>query len=251
MWSYDSFPMHLRLVANALSDRSSVLNRDCFSSMFAQLTSYTMLLSLQNLFASLHTTLFKTHVMSKSGDKIGLVWSKIYMSKKCQFEDVTIIPLYYMPRSSLSCLLAFYGIPIFHTFLIRRIFYLFTCHKYHPYCFTIHFSKVFNNSINFQAIHAVEKRATCALSNGYCCYAEMRQLNSHTNSPKAQFPHFESNFTRSWCVNKYYLFPGPKCYLRHVVSIVTWCPRVLHYNCLNTVHVVTRESPRKHHTCCL
>ena len=24
--------------------------------------------------------------MSKSGDNIGLVWSKIYMSKKCQFE---------------------------------------------------------------------------------------------------------------------------------------------------------------------
>ena len=56
MCSYDSFPMHVRLVANALSDRSSVLNRDC---MFAQLTGFTMLLSLQNSFASLHTTLFK------------------------------------------------------------------------------------------------------------------------------------------------------------------------------------------------
>ena len=97
-----------------------------FTSMFAQLTGFTMLLSLQNSFASLHTTLFKTHVMSKSGDNIGLVWSKIYMSKKCQFEDVTIIPLYYCitcTRSSLSCLLAFYGIPIFQTFLIRRMFY--------------------------------------------------------------------------------------------------------------------------------
>ena len=29
MCSYDSFSMHIRLVANALSDRSSVLNRDC------------------------------------------------------------------------------------------------------------------------------------------------------------------------------------------------------------------------------
>ena len=56
--------------------------------MFAQLIGFTTLLSLQNL-------LFKTHVMSKSGDNIGLVWSKIYVSKKCQFEDVTIIPLYY------------------------------------------------------------------------------------------------------------------------------------------------------------
>ena len=36
-------------------------------------------------------------------------------------------PLYYCitcTRSSLSCLLTFYGIPIFHTFLIRRIFCL-------------------------------------------------------------------------------------------------------------------------------
>ena len=47
-----------------------------------------MLLSLQNSFASLHTTLFKTHVMSKSGDNIG---HKIYTSKKCQFDDVTRI----------------------------------------------------------------------------------------------------------------------------------------------------------------
>ena len=30
--------------------------------------------------------------MSKSGDNIGLVWSKIYTSKQSQFEDVTIIP---------------------------------------------------------------------------------------------------------------------------------------------------------------
>ena len=29
-----------------------------------------------------------------------------------------------MHEASLSCLLAFYGIPIFQTFLIRRIFYL-------------------------------------------------------------------------------------------------------------------------------
>ena len=43
-----------------------------------------MLLSLQNFFASLHTTLFKTHVMSNSGNNVGLVWSKLYT------EDVTI-----------------------------------------------------------------------------------------------------------------------------------------------------------------
>ena len=90
-----------------------------------------MLLSLQNLFASLHTTLFKTHVMSKSGDKIGLVWSKIYMSKKCQFEDVTIIPLYYCITCpmTLSCVLASYSIPIFHTFFNSQNF-LFSCYLY-------------------------------------------------------------------------------------------------------------------------
>ena len=58
--------------------------------LYAQLTGFTMLLSLQNSVASLHTTPFKTNVMSKSGDNIGL-----YMRKKCQFEDVPIIPLYY------------------------------------------------------------------------------------------------------------------------------------------------------------
>ena len=31
------------------------------------------------------------HVVSESGDNIGLVWRKIYTSKQCQFEDVTII----------------------------------------------------------------------------------------------------------------------------------------------------------------
>ena len=49
-------------------------------------------------------------------EKIWLVWRKLYMSKKCQFEDVIVIPLYCCitsTRSSLSCLLAFYGIPIF------------------------------------------------------------------------------------------------------------------------------------------
>ena len=55
-------------------------------------------------------------------DNVGLVWRKIYMSKLCQFEDVTIIPWYSCTMSSLSSLLAFYGIPIFHTFN-----FLFTC----------------------------------------------------------------------------------------------------------------------------
>ena len=52
------------------------------------------------------------------------------MSKRCQFKVCSHHPLYYcimFTRSSLSCLLAFYGIPIFQTFLIRRIFYFFTC----------------------------------------------------------------------------------------------------------------------------
>ena len=52
-----------------------------------------MLLSIQNPFASLHTTSFtkQTLVMSKSGENIGLVWSKIYTNKKCQFEDVLYV----------------------------------------------------------------------------------------------------------------------------------------------------------------
>ena len=45
--------------------------------------------------------------MCKSGDNIGLVWKKIHMSKKCQFEDTTTINWYF--------LLDYYGIPIFHT----------------------------------------------------------------------------------------------------------------------------------------
>ena len=52
-------------------------------------------------------------------------------------------------------------------------------------------------------------------------------------------------------VTKYYYFPGPKCHMRHVGTIVMWCPRVLRYNCLNTAHVITRESPRHNNTCCL
>ena len=53
------------------------------TSMFAQLIGFTMLLSIQNPFASLHTTSFtkQTHVMSKSGDNIGLVCCKIYTCK--------------------------------------------------------------------------------------------------------------------------------------------------------------------------
>ena len=39
--------------------------------------------------------------MSKSGDNIGLVWNIIYTSKKCQFEDVTIIHC-----TTVSCLIS-------------------------------------------------------------------------------------------------------------------------------------------------
>ena len=69
----------------------------------------------------------------KSGDNIGLVWKGIYMSRECQFEDVTTIHCTTSPhalgtRSSLSCLLAFYGIPyIPHCFNWKN--FLFTsCH---------------------------------------------------------------------------------------------------------------------------
>ena len=52
------------------------------------------------------------NVASKSGDNIGLVWKFIEAS----FEDITIIKLRITyTKSSLSYLLAFYGIPIFNT----------------------------------------------------------------------------------------------------------------------------------------
>ena len=54
------------------------------------------------------------NVASKSGDNIGLVWKFIEAS----FEDITIIKLRITyTRSSLSYLLAFYGIPIFKFFM--------------------------------------------------------------------------------------------------------------------------------------
>ena len=86
--------MHVRLVANALSDRSS---GDCV---------YFNVRSTNQFYNAAFPTEFvcqSSHYIienSKSSNNIGLVWSKIYMSKKCQFEDVTI------------------------TFLIPRIFFL-------------------------------------------------------------------------------------------------------------------------------
>ena len=80
-----------------------------------------MPLSLQNSFASLHTKLFKVHVMSKSGDNIGLVWSKIYTSKQSQFEDVTIIPSSHAQGH--PCLVSLlFMVSLYSTFVIRRIF---------------------------------------------------------------------------------------------------------------------------------
>ena len=58
---------------------------------------------------------------------------KFYRSKRCRFKYVAIIHSTTASQSSLSCRLAFYGIPIFHTFLIRRYYCLlsfftaFTC----------------------------------------------------------------------------------------------------------------------------
>ena len=49
---------------------------------------------------------------------------KFYMSKRCQFKVCSHHPLYYcimFTRSSVSCLLAFYGIPIFLTFRIFNL----------------------------------------------------------------------------------------------------------------------------------
>ena len=64
---------------------------------------------------------------STSRQYIGLVWRKFYTNKWCQFKVCNNHLLYYcimFTRSSLSCLFTFYGIPIFHTFLIRSIFHL-------------------------------------------------------------------------------------------------------------------------------
>ena len=96
------------------------------TSTFAHLTSFTMLRSWPST-ESLHhcpcTSLNKLMSVSKGG----ALWRKFYTSKRCQFEVCSHHPLYYcitITRSSLSCFLTFYGIPTFHTFLIRRIFYL-------------------------------------------------------------------------------------------------------------------------------
>ena len=43
------------------------------------------------------------------------------MSKKCQFEDVTMYS--HAQQVIPSCLIPFYGIPTFHTFIIRRFLY--------------------------------------------------------------------------------------------------------------------------------
>ena len=82
--------MHVRLVADALSDRSSLLNRDCIyfnvrsTNQCCNTAFYT-----ESFCQSSHYIIH--HVLSKSGENIGLVWSKIYTRKKCKFEDVTTI----------------------------------------------------------------------------------------------------------------------------------------------------------------
>ena len=56
-----------------------------------------------------------------------LIRNILQSSKPCQFKVCSHHPLYYcimFTRSSLSCLLAFYGIPIFHTFYLRKIPFL-------------------------------------------------------------------------------------------------------------------------------
>ena len=55
-----------------------------------------------------HTLYHK--VVSKSGDNVAYV-EEMYMNKQCQFEICNHHSLYYC----LSCLFAFYGIPIFLT----------------------------------------------------------------------------------------------------------------------------------------
>ena len=73
--------------------------------MFAQLTSFTILHSWLSIQHCPHT--LQIHVVSKSGDNIGLVWRKMYMSEQCQFEMCSHHPLYYCITYTLSCLLVF------------------------------------------------------------------------------------------------------------------------------------------------
>ena len=118
MCSYDSFPMYVRQVANALSDRSSVLNRDClYFNVHSYNRFYNAAFFIEFVCQSSHTTLFKTHVMNNSGDNTGLVLNEREMSvTRCNNHPIVLV--HHMPRSSLFCLLAFYGIPTFHTFFV-------------------------------------------------------------------------------------------------------------------------------------
>ena len=96
-----------------VSDISLFVSTVCISSNF-----YVLFPVLQYCLGIYDVPLALKHAMSKlgdrSGDKIELVWWRMTcMSKQYQRENCTS---WYCTRSSLSCLLTFYGIPIFHTF---------------------------------------------------------------------------------------------------------------------------------------
>ena len=68
-------------------------------------------------------TLHLTKQTSKSGVNIGLVWSKMYTSKKCPFEDVTIIHCTTASHALGPCLFSLpfmTSLYIFHTFNSRN-----------------------------------------------------------------------------------------------------------------------------------
>ena len=96
------------------------LRLHCVKSTFAQLTSFTMLRSWPSTYRILSPlSSHFTKQTVKVATIIRLVWRKFYTSKRCQFRVYSHHPLYYcitFTRSFLSCLLSFYGIPIFHTF---------------------------------------------------------------------------------------------------------------------------------------
>ena len=89
--------------------------------MFAQVTTFTMLHSWLSIHHCPHT--FKIHVVSKSGDNIGLVWRIMYMSEQCQFEVCNHHPLYYCITYTLSCLLS--------TNFLKNLLLLFVLFKQH------------------------------------------------------------------------------------------------------------------------
>ena len=113
---YDSFYMHVRLVAN----RSSVSDLTVFCSQDFNVRSLkaVFLYRIPLPVFTLHHSL--SNLMScVKGDKIGLVWRKIFMSKECQFEFHCIIASHALGHPCLLFMASLYStLFYFEEFLI-------------------------------------------------------------------------------------------------------------------------------------